>query len=97
MDSISAVTLERAESMDGMCTATVLIERSGSGRVAWLRSRDGGMRKYWSGMPACHLAKGLACLCQVACHWPTLTLERKALNQSGKGYEYFSHIYAYPR
>ena len=27
--------------------------------------RDGGMRKYWSGMPACHLAKGLACLCQV--------------------------------
>ena len=29
MDSISAVTLERAESMDGMCTATALIERSG--------------------------------------------------------------------
>ena len=24
-------------------------------------------------------------------------LERKALNQSGKGYGYFSHIYAYPR
>ncbi len=29
MDSISAVTLERAESMNGMCTATVLMERSG--------------------------------------------------------------------
>lgn len=29
MDSISAVTLVRAESINGMCTATALIERSG--------------------------------------------------------------------
>jgi hypothetical protein len=28
--------------------------------------------------------------------FPTLTLERKALNQSGKGCEYFSRIYHMP-